>query len=38
MWHQKGEILSMVLARRTVSHVGSHEVGPVYTFSNANSF
>lgn len=32
VWHQEGEMVSMVLARSTMSDVGVHEVGPGYTF------
>lgn len=35
VWHQEGEILSMVMPGAQC-HV--HEVGPGYTFRNANSF
>lgn len=38
VWHQEGGIVSMVLARSTMSHVDVHEVGPGYTFRNANLF
>lgn len=38
VWHQEGEILSEMLARGPVLHIGIYKVGPEYPLRNANSF